>query len=46
MVGNKINTGQNDRLTRCSFSLVPEPTTGLLLELGLLGLVTSRRFPY
>jgi len=42
-VGNKINTGQNVRLTRCGFAPVPEPNTGLLLALGLVGLAQLRR---
>ena len=44
-VGNKLNTGQNVRLTRCGFAPVPEPNTGLLLALGLVGLAQLRRSP-
>jgi hypothetical protein len=44
-VGNKLNTGQNVRLTRCGFAPVPEPNTGLLLVAGLLGLAIRRRTP-
>ena len=44
-VGNKLNTGQDVRLTRCSFSTtpIPEPGTGLLLATGLAALALGRR---
>ena len=44
-VGNKLNTGQNVRLTRCSFSTtpIPEPGTGFLLGTGLAALALGRR---
>ena len=34
-VGNKVNAGQNVRLTRCGYG-VPEPNTGLLLTLAVV----------
>ena len=43
-VGNKINTGQNVRLTRCGFAPIPEASPGLLLALGLVALGVNRRF--
>ncbi|MEE2677828.1 MAG: PEP-CTERM sorting domain-containing protein [Myxococcota bacterium] len=42
-VGNKLNTGQNVRLTRCSFAPVPEPSTGLLVALGITTLALGGR---
>ena len=42
-VGNKLNTGQNVRLTRCSFAPVPEPNTGLLVALGITSLALGGR---
>lgn len=41
LVGNKVNAGQNVRLTRCSFSgvSVPEPSPSPLLGLAFLALL-------
>jgi len=45
-VGNKLNTGQDVRLTRCSFSTtapIPEPSTAFLLAVGLASLALGRK---
>ncbi len=43
VIGNRLNTGQDVRLTRCGFAPVPEPNTGLLVAVGLVGLALGRR---
>ena len=44
-VGNKLNTGQDVRLTGCGFApgVVPEPTTLSLLAVGVLMACRKRR---
>ena len=39
LIGNKVNAGQDVRLTNCGFVAAPEPNTGLLVALGLVGML-------